>query len=101
MSDIAKCELFGEPMPAGEEMFKYHGYSGPCPKPRKPSHVTEGLAEVAVDGAVEIIELKKQVERLRAALEEIKTFDNPVLNVGAYARQCANIAKKALEGGNE
>lgn len=20
-------------MPAGEEMFKYHGYSGPCPKP--------------------------------------------------------------------
>lgn len=25
------CELCGEPMPAGEEMFKYHGYSGPCP----------------------------------------------------------------------
>lgn len=28
-----KCELCGEPMPPGEEMFKYHGYSGPCPKP--------------------------------------------------------------------
>jgi hypothetical protein len=28
------CELCGEPMPAGEEMFKYHGYSGPCPKRR-------------------------------------------------------------------
>lgn len=28
-----KCELCGEPMPAGEEMFKFHGYSGPCPKP--------------------------------------------------------------------
>jgi hypothetical protein len=27
------CELCGEPMPEGEEMFKYHGYSGPCPKP--------------------------------------------------------------------
>lgn len=27
------CELCGEPMPAGETMFKYHGYSGPCPKP--------------------------------------------------------------------
>jgi hypothetical protein len=25
------CELCGKPMPAGEEMFKYHGYSGPCP----------------------------------------------------------------------
>ena len=27
------CALCGEPMPAGEEMFVYHGYSGPCPKP--------------------------------------------------------------------
>jgi len=33
MSEQPKCELCGEPMPAGEEMFKYHGYSGPCPKP--------------------------------------------------------------------
>jgi len=30
------CDLCGEPMPLGEEMFKYHGYSGPCPKPPKP-----------------------------------------------------------------
>lgn len=28
----ALCELCGEAMPPGEEMFKYHGYSGPCPK---------------------------------------------------------------------
>jgi hypothetical protein len=27
------CEICGEPMPAGEDMFKSHGYSGPCPKP--------------------------------------------------------------------
>lgn len=27
------CSLCGEPMPPGEEMLKYHGYSGPCPKP--------------------------------------------------------------------
>lgn len=31
------CELCGEPMPAGEEMFTYHGYSGPCPKPPLPA----------------------------------------------------------------
>lgn len=31
----AKCELCGDPMPPGEEMFKFHGYSGPCPKPVK------------------------------------------------------------------
>lgn len=32
----AKCNLCGEPMPEGEEMFKYHGYSSPCPKPPLP-----------------------------------------------------------------
>lgn len=29
----SKCQLCGEPMPKGEEMFNYHGYSGDCPKP--------------------------------------------------------------------
>lgn len=33
---MSKCELCGEPMPVGEEMFKYHGLSGPCPKPPLP-----------------------------------------------------------------
>ena len=33
---MANCELCGEPMPSGEEMFKFHGYSGPCPKPPLP-----------------------------------------------------------------
>lgn len=36
MSETAKCQLCGEPMPSGEEMFKFHGYSGPCPKPPLP-----------------------------------------------------------------
>jgi hypothetical protein len=30
---MASCQLCGEPMPKGEEMFSYHGYSGDCPKP--------------------------------------------------------------------
>jgi len=36
MSDTAKCAICGEPMPIGEEMFKFHGYSGDCPKPPVP-----------------------------------------------------------------
>lgn len=36
MNDQAKCGLCGEPMPVGEEMFNFHGYSGPCPKPPLP-----------------------------------------------------------------
>lgn len=30
------CEICGEPMPEGESMFKFHGFSGPCPKPPLP-----------------------------------------------------------------
>lgn len=37
MSDEkAICGLCGEPMPEGEQIFEYHGYSGPCPKPPLP-----------------------------------------------------------------
>ena len=28
-----RCKLCGEPMPEGEQMFNFHGFSGPCPKP--------------------------------------------------------------------
>ncbi len=30
------CEICGEPMPPGEEMFKVHGFSGDCPNPPLP-----------------------------------------------------------------
>lgn len=30
---MANCTLCGEPMQPGEEMFKFHGSLGPCPKP--------------------------------------------------------------------
>lgn len=40
---MSNCEICGEPMPEGETMFKFHGYSGPCPKP--PLQKTEVVAE--------------------------------------------------------
>jgi len=42
---IENCQLCGEPMPEGEEMFNYHGYSGPCPKPplQKPATRTAAI----------------------------------------------------------
>jgi len=33
---VARCAICGEPMPPGEQMFKYHGFSGDCPKPPLP-----------------------------------------------------------------
>jgi hypothetical protein len=51
MTDISRCELCGEPMPPGEEMFKYHGYSGNCPKLPLPPLVKEigVIAGIAID----------------------------------------------------
>ncbi|MBB4192829.1 hypothetical protein [Rhizobium aethiopicum] len=39
MDDIAVCELCGHPMAPGEEMFKFHGYSGPCPEEPSEEHL--------------------------------------------------------------
>lgn len=30
---MSTCTVCGEPMPEGESMFKFHGLTGPCPKP--------------------------------------------------------------------
>lgn len=41
MVEQATCGICGEPMPPGEEMFKYHGYSGPCPAPALPAALSD------------------------------------------------------------
>lgn len=55
---MSNCEVCGEPMPEGEEMFKYHGYSGPCPKPPLPREQTTTiiLTRDAFDALIEMIE---------------------------------------------
>ena len=62
MSDpTGKCEICGEPMPAGEEMFKYHGFSGDCPKPPLPRPVKptyEQLQATIEQQAAKIAELE-------------------------------------------
>ena len=57
MSEQPLCEICGEPMPESEQMFKYHGASGPCPKPplpRAPSdkEMLDWLQARAEDGYV-------------------------------------------------
>jgi hypothetical protein len=39
------CGLCGKPMPTGEEMFQYHGFSGPCPipKPNSEDEIRKGI----------------------------------------------------------
>lgn len=44
------CVVCGDPMPPGEEMFKFHGYSGPCPKPplAQPESMSAVLNDIAL-----------------------------------------------------
>jgi hypothetical protein len=62
MAETAFCQVCGEPMPEGEEMFNYHGHSGPCPKPPLPTSAppkAEFVDQVALirqtdDGLLEV-----------------------------------------------
>lgn len=51
----ARCERCGEPMPDGEDMFKFHGYSGGCPKPPlpRPASDREAIYKRAWDAYVD------------------------------------------------
>lgn len=67
---MSTCELCGEPMPAGEEMFKYHGYSGPCPKPPLPGVSTIGPTE-------ELDRLRQFKAYVHARLDAMGVPENP------------------------
>lgn len=70
MSEQSKCQVCGEPMPEGEQMFTYHGYSGPCPKPSRAEALAEterveayGVQVAAFDAARDA-ELNAAIDRL-------------------------------------
>lgn len=84
MSEVAKCQLCGEPMPPGEEMFNFHGYSGPCPKPPLPK----------LANGVELIE----IERSRQVTDCGWTAENDDKQTGAELIACADrIIAEVLE----
>jgi hypothetical protein len=47
VAETPLCGLCGHPMPDGEEIFQYHGYSGGCPKDQNPAQTPlEKIAEL-------------------------------------------------------
>lgn len=80
MTERPCCELCGDPMPPGEEMFKYHGYSGPCPK--QPKQVTrpksswelrcEQAERERDEARADAAQLRQDVEALAAADVELR-----------------------------
>lgn len=65
------CELCGNHLPRGEEMFRYHGYSGPCP-PTKQKSVDERY----IDELLDSYEDRKARGRYKLG---IRTYDHPSL----------------------
>lgn len=62
MGERPCCALCGEPMPEGEEMFRYHGYSGPCPKPQP--------AAAPVPDGERVREYERLMLQLETAIQE-------------------------------
>jgi len=69
LSNSELCELCGEPMPFGESMFKFHGYSGPCPKPPLPEKLAQSPEMIRAERDA----LAKEVEQLKISNENLKT----------------------------
>lgn len=69
MDEVSRCELCGEPMPPGEEIFKYHGYSGSCPKPplRTPDEIT--YQKTPVYSQFDWDEREKEIEAQKQAAQ--------------------------------
>lgn len=92
-TEQSRCELCGEPMPEGEEMFNFHGYSGPCPKPMKPIVAPKVFTAAEVDAITkplteEITALRAQVEALAGALRAVQDYweGRPAI-IGGYGYQ--------------
>lgn len=66
---MPNCELCGELMPEGEEMFKFHGYSGPCPKPPLPKKRLSWIDAAAKECAERVLTYSSQESSLEARVE--------------------------------
>jgi hypothetical protein len=74
-----RCTLCGEPMMPGEEMFKFHGSLGPCPKPPLPRANPETTARNAFANRIRSLHcIDKHVvdAALREAGEQPLTEEN-------------------------
>lgn len=95
-----KCEMCGEPMPAGEEMFKYHGYSGPCPappmaRPGPPAFVPNvETPETAVRNLAMLLGMVRAANLLTERQEQC--VRDSILTLSATSGVMASVAYEAL-----
>lgn len=59
----ALCTLCGQPMPDGEQMFKFHGFSGRCPRYVPLEKRLRAVAEDQAEQAIKELERKTKASR--------------------------------------
>lgn len=91
MSEKSLCQLCGEPMPEGEEMFNYHGYSGPCPKQPLPKAPAAAESLGAADGLE--LECYKWLESRYGMVSAKDTYD-----LAAFIRARELALRQRVEG---
>jgi hypothetical protein len=89
-----RCQVCGEPMPEGETMFKFHGYSGPCPKPPLEKQRAGNLkaqhwpfVESPGDFAARLAEVSDGPGGLLAGIRTV-LIENPPTLADEYLRCC-------------
>jgi len=98
---MANCEICGEPMPLGEEMFKYHGYSGPCPKPPLAPVKMTNNQDGWMSRALKLEAALKLIAELGGKTILGPEYDDERLHEQGAAKafeQCADIARNAIAG---
>jgi hypothetical protein len=61
--------MCGEPMPEGETMFKFHGFSGPCPAPPLPRPAAINWQTSYERAIARIVALEAQLESAKRDAE--------------------------------
>ncbi len=96
MSEQAKCQLCGEPMPVGEEMFNFHGYSGPCPKPPLPrGPYPKELPAIWRDKAAAS---REEAKRIRLTVKDATDAESNCNIRAEVWDQCADELESAIKG---
>lgn len=92
----SKCELCGHPMPPGEEMFAYHGYSGPCPEPPILMQEKPARIELPTYWRKKASESREEAQRIRSTVKD-STDAEERSNVRAEIwEQCASELESSI-----
>lgn len=104
----SKCEICGHPMPIGEEMFKIHGYSGPCPTPIRVSDPMPSQSREDVRRDIEYVKSKfpgiNHLTDFGSAIKRIFDFALETLDASQhkswFCRDCGYFKKAIINNGD-